>query len=119
MSLLSFSSNLVDKNILLKAISQPGCEGIRFYLCMKTENDQGKPAEVLSLVTVGVDIKGKDLNYEYDSAKHNLDSISNIENDSLNGEYGHTLQRDPFDSANSKEMKPFVLFKYANHKFKY
>jgi hypothetical protein len=40
-----------DKNVLLKTISQPKCEGIRFYLCVKKGPGD---KDVLSLVTVGV-----------------------------------------------------------------
>ncbi len=59
----------IDKNSLLKTISQPGCEGIRFYLCAKPNINEapGEPKQFLSLVTAGIDIDGKDLGYEFKS----------------------------------------------------
>jgi hypothetical protein len=64
--LIRSSAITIDKNGLLKTLSQPGCEGIRFYLCRKlvTLNDGSKEA-FASLVTVGVDAAGKDLHYDF------------------------------------------------------
>jgi hypothetical protein len=113
----------VDKSIVLKMLSQPGCEGIRFYLCLKKEtaNENKNVPGTLSLVSVGVDLEARDLNYEYDKTKHDLVNIPNIENCSLNAEYKFVLGTDPFDQSatNEKDIEPFVLFKYANHKYKY
>lgn len=66
-ALLQRSSAItIDKNVLLKTLSQPGCEGVRFYLCKKVLDDaEGKQTAYASLVTVGVDGAGKDLHYEY------------------------------------------------------
>src|ERR1700752_2897767 len=64
----------MDKSILLKTLSQPECEGIRYYLAMKRRpenqykqkdeveltDSEGKPVK-LTLVTVGVDKVGTDL----------------------------------------------------------
>jgi hypothetical protein len=66
--LLNRSSAITfDKNILLKTLSQPGCEGVRFYLCKKTLSDGihelTEENDYLSLVTVGVDKEGHDLDY--------------------------------------------------------
>ncbi|WP_428328736.1 hypothetical protein [Mucilaginibacter sp.] len=47
----------LDKNIASKILSQPGCEGLRFYLCAKAD-------ENVSLVVLGVDCEGFDLNYK-------------------------------------------------------
>jgi hypothetical protein len=106
-----------DKNLMLKMLSQPGCEGLRFYLCMKKEKD----AQTLSLVSVGVDINARDLNYDYDKDKHELTAIPDIENCSLNGEYLHSPGIDPFNQGTTSEddIQPYVLLKYANFKFKY
>lgn len=52
-----------DKDVLLKVLSQPECEGIRFYLCARAI-DPNKPEQLhLSLVTIGVDKDGFDLNF--------------------------------------------------------
>jgi hypothetical protein len=64
--LLKSSAITIDKNGLLKTLSQPGCEGIRFYLCKKTvAKTDGSKESLASLVTVGVDSAGKDLHYNY------------------------------------------------------
>lgn len=75
-----------DRNIILKILSQTGCEGIRSYLCL-SEPEQGtdwNPGN-WSLVLVGVDAQGNDLHYQnYDP------SIADEENTgSLTAEYGH------------------------------
>jgi hypothetical protein len=49
----------IDKNFALKVLSQPKCEGLRGYLCMK----DGEIAP-FSLITVGVDQYGFDLKYD-------------------------------------------------------
>jgi hypothetical protein len=98
----SFAITL-DKNVLLKTISQPKCEGIRFYLCLK-KSDKGE--DLLSLVTVGVDETGKDLLYEYQSGL----PVQNIPTRSLVAEYGYPpgkLQQ------SGPALDPFVLFKFS------
>lgn len=113
----------VDRTVILKILSQPGCEGLRFYLCLKKE--KGKENKnvpgTLSLVSVGVDIDTRDLNYDYEKEKHDLTNIPDIENCSMGVEYKSVLGKDPFDQTATTEddIQPFVLFKYANHKFKY
>lgn len=49
----------LDKNLAQKLLSQPGCEGLRFYLCSR-----GNAYDHISLVVVGVDQCGYDLNYK-------------------------------------------------------
>ena len=81
----------MDKNALLKTISQPGCEGVRFYPCTKPNEitEAGEPEDIFSFVTVGVDKDGKDLGYVYekDSADKIVDNIFNVATQSLLSEY--------------------------------
>lgn len=70
-----------DKNIILKILSQPTCEGMRFYLCEKRKNK--KP--FISLVLVGVDKDGADLHYKKGKGVRK----QNVPTTSLTGEYGH------------------------------
>lgn len=98
----SFAITL-DKNVLLKTISQPKCEGIRFYLCVKKGT---KGEDLLSLVTVGVDEKGVDLLYEYREGT----DVRSIPTRSLIAEYGYPPGR---LSQTSPTVDPFVLFKFA------
>lgn len=48
-----------DKSQILRLISQPGCEGIRFYQALRVVNDQ----KVMTLVAVGLNRNACDLNY--------------------------------------------------------
>jgi hypothetical protein len=89
--LLEISSAItIDKNIILKTLSQPKCEGIRFYLCIKIIDE--KP--IISLVTVGVDEDGKDLHYDVQASVEaslradNSLKTTQVENMSLISEYG-------------------------------
>lgn len=91
-----------DKNIVLKIISQPHCEGVRLYPALK--NHEG--ADFLSLVIVGVDSVGTDLHYG--DPKQDRVSLGAYDTKSLSGEYGHP----PGEGFKSNENK-FVLYKYA------
>jgi hypothetical protein len=71
-----------DRSILLKILSQPGCEGMRFYPCIKKV--EGK--DYLSLVMVGVNKNGFDLLYSKDNYSKVLHDQINL---SLVCEYGH------------------------------
>ena len=93
-----------DKNVLLKTISQPKCEGIRFYLCVKKGPGD---KDVLSLVTVGVDTDGSDLLYEYEEDV----PVEDIPTRSLVSEYGHPPYR--FEEPTASDLDPFVLFKFS------
>lgn len=75
----------IDKNVMLKTLSQPGCEGLRFYLCKKTEEGE----DYISLVTVGVDSEGRDLLYQPAAAGKKKSSASTLQDMSLISEYGH------------------------------
>ena len=98
----SFAITL-DKSVLLKTISQPRCEGVRFYLGMKVTEKQ---ENVLTLVTVGVDSAGKDLLYEFQEGVR----VADVPTRSLMAEYGHP----PGIMATSgTAIDPFVLFKYS------
>jgi len=101
----SFSMGL-DKNILLKTLSQPKCEGIRFYLALKKGEDASADG-VLTLVTVGVDEKGHDLLY----TKEEVARIEDIPTRSLVAEYGYPPGITQADALSS--MEPFVLFNYT------
>lgn len=48
-----------DKSQILRLISQPGCEGIRFYQALRVVNDK----KVMTLVAVGLNRHACDLNY--------------------------------------------------------
>jgi hypothetical protein len=112
----------IDKSVLLKMLSQPGCEGVRFYLCRKEEEVElpGGATETMafaSLVTVGVDSSGQDLHYHYQpgSLEGGL-TESSLSNTSLIAEYGSpppppknfalTAAGDYFDDR-------YALLKYA------
>jgi hypothetical protein len=114
--LLTRSSAItIDKNILLKTLSQPGCEGIRFYLCKKIVTlSNGSKESFASLVTVGVDAAGKDLHYNFVKDKMSDGLLAaHINNTSLVCEYsappptGNSLKNN-----NSPEDK-LVLLDYA------
>jgi hypothetical protein len=105
----------IDKSILLKTLSQPGCEGMRFYLAMR-DSQGGNPSlpGVLTLVTVGVDSKGTDLNFSYNGEITFTDDIPDVENLSLCTEYPHVSVNIPDkDNPNSPGLAPYVLYQYA------
>jgi hypothetical protein len=99
--LLLFSKAMtIDKNILLKTLSQPECEGLRFYLCLKDDKSfsewerskfpSSKQKEILSLVTVGIDREGKDLHYDLPKNPSTYDfSKIQMKTTSLASEYGY------------------------------
>lgn len=118
----------MDKNIILKTLSQDECQGMRFYLCMKNKPG-ARPAEgfvdkltggqletVLTLCTVGVSGDGKDLLYEYPEgrAQSRLGSpIPDIEDVSLAGEYplvSGKLCTKPFEDPT---LTPYTFYKFA------
>ncbi|MVN23272.1 hypothetical protein [Mucilaginibacter arboris] len=98
-----------DKNILLKLLSQPKCEGIRSYLCLR----EPKKNPHISLVLVGVDCDGNDLHYrKKDTIKKNSSNgIDEITTQSLTGEFAHP----PESSLEKKLTDPrYALLKMAN-----
>jgi len=113
-NLLRRSSGItVDKNVLLKTISQPGCEGIRFYLCKKliTLSDSSKET-FASLVMVGVDADGKDLHYDFVREKLSGGLLAaDITNTSLVSEY--TTPPPPRTLTSQTIDDKFVLLQYA------
>ncbi len=97
-----------DKSILLKILSQPLCEGIRFYPCKKNvPDDTGEKKPFFSLVLVGVDKDGHDLHFEgstLDDIKSGPPDISR----SLTSEYGH-----PPTQADFIKSEKFKLLRLA------
>lgn len=87
----------IDKNVILKTLSQPGCEGIRFYLCKKTictdreilSTGNTTNEDYVSLVTVGVDEFGCDHLYKYSKNQKTTRSSNIKQGQSLLSEYGH------------------------------
>jgi hypothetical protein len=111
--LIRSSGITIDKNGLLKTLSQPGCEGIRFYLCRKVVTlEDGSKAAYASLVTVGVDADGKDLHYNFVNGKLDRGLVAaNLTNTSLVTEFGAPPPPKNF-TAEVPEDK-FVLLQYA------
>ncbi len=111
------SAITIDKNTLLKTIAQPGCEGIRFYPCKKiVELADGTKQSFISLATVGVDINGKDLHYEFvkDALAKGLTN-ADVTNTSLVTEYGYPPpppKTTTVSGATGFDDK-FVLLQYA------
>lgn len=110
------SAITIDKNTLLKTIAQPGCEGIRFYPCKKiVELADGSKQAFISLVTVGIDINGKDLHYDFqkDLLLKGL-TPAELKNTSLVGEYSQPPPP-PYNSSLSLQDfdDKYVLLQYA------
>jgi len=92
-----------DRDLVLKIMSQPKCEGIRCYLCARPNSSQTSDGFDMSLVLVGVDQYGVDLHYKEDykpvpkpgndtgaipaAAPMDDPGDPNVPNNSLNGEY--------------------------------
>lgn len=91
----------LDKNVLLKTLSQPDCEGVRLYFCAKSTGPK-EDQQYLSLVTVGVDSDGKDLLYEYTPIENKQDIF--LTNKSLLSEYGHPPGGPPYGLTTGKTM---------------
>jgi hypothetical protein len=100
----------MDKNMALKLLSQPRCEGLRFYLCSKGKDN-------VSLVAVGVDCEGVDLNYKYPpSATENDTANPVVGTQSLVGDYvtpPYQLQFEDFSPQKNDIPDCFVLLKTA------
>lgn len=119
-ALLKRSSAItVDKNIILKTLSQPGCEGLRFYLCMKSEPSKDeKETDFLSLVTVGVNEYGRDLHYSYDD-KNGIKGMKALKASySMLSEY-NSPPPPPYNISKAKSFiedsfdKRYAILKYA------
>jgi len=121
-NLLIFSRAIsVDKNILMKVLSQPGCEGVRYYLGLK-QNDAFDPSvgetlknpkQVMVLVLVGIDKDGKDLNYSFDpEIRSSVQSgVYDVTNTSVTGEYNYPPPPNNFTKENSENC--YVLGEIA------
>lgn len=112
----------IDKSALLRTLSQPACEGIRFYLCMKDQKEEGPHMhhdinEILTLLSVGVDKSGYDLNFREQGEKLRVplegNKLPDIENSSLCNEYPCNSGDLNSKSFNSEDLKPYVLFRFA------
>lgn len=100
-----------DKGSLMKALSQPGCEGLRFYQCVS--GDSGSDPRKLSLVILAVDGESSDLGYDFDPSFRK--EIDKIPTRSFTAEYNKTsgpLDFYHLDNSNN-DLKPYVLLKYA------
>jgi hypothetical protein len=113
--LLKYSAALtVSRSMLLKLLSQPECCGVRFYLGLERPDLSTEPKEKFTLVMVGVDNEGVDLNYEYHPNVRTSDSVPDVETMSLSGEYPAPsgLIGDNGPMMN-EDATPYPLFKYA------
>lgn len=114
----------MDKSTMMKTLSQPGCEGMRFYLALKNKADEqqnekknetlsGELPIVLTLVTVGVDQCAKDLHFKFDSQKQDLNEIPDIETSSLCTEYPRTPMIVGKHGPKTQGLEPYVLYQYS------
>jgi len=118
----------IDRDFALKILSQPGCEGIRGYLCLKKDDAEAP----LSLVTIGVDGSGYDLRYNVknavkwastESPKDELPApgVTSVAMQSLGGEYVtppytldlHSTEAKEIPEENAAFYKRFVLLNIA------
>lgn len=95
LKLLAFAETLIsipdgitfDKSIVLKILSQPGCEGLRCYTALKDDKEN------FALVLVGVNKHGYDIHYEKSTLSEEKANgtapFKTVANKSLIGEYGH------------------------------
>lgn len=110
----NFIDNLVDlsygitfdKTVMLKILSQPNCEGLRAYLCARNENET---TPHLSLVMVGVDMNGFDLNYDLNTTIKD----DEIPNQSLLVEYGYPPGGNTPPVINKDKDEHYVLLRLA------
>ena len=107
-----------DKSQLLRIISQPKCEGVRFYHALR-KNNEGE-SDSTTLVCVGVDKDGYDLNYKKDSVEEQQ-SISVREKktcESLVDDWGHPPGSGGFISplADKLSNPRYVLWRMAEKK---
>lgn len=108
----------ISKSMLLKTLSQPCCEGVRFYLCLK---DFPKPPKdpkvpgILTLATVGVDRENRDLHYKSPREEHDPKSkkILKVDNVSFCSEYALTANRVLPNELKDDHLKPYVLYQYS------
>jgi len=112
----------LNKDLLLKIVSQPRCESVRFYMCARPLGDGEMH---LSLVTVGVDDEGYDLHYNLNGTVNDSvirEGVNDITTQSLTGEYTTPPPDDGTDGLNHallekdplKIDKHYVLLRMAN-----
>lgn len=111
-----------NKNVILKILSQPGCEHLRMYLCTKSigpedeinsNKKESNTKDYLSLVLVGVDKHLCDLRYKDDDLICETDdkkrSYLTVNTMSLSAEYGHP----PNKQENFVPDERWTFFKWA------
>lgn len=104
-----------DKSQILRLISQPGCEGIRFYQAIRKDKESGK--DVMTLVCVGLHANAHDLNYSMDKSIPNSDNTC----ESLVLDWAHppgsTISDPPDEGTNSASVEAtdpmYVLLRMA------
>ncbi|HEY0245601.1 MAG TPA: hypothetical protein VGC01_08570 [Mucilaginibacter sp.] len=100
----------VEKDMALRILSKPKCEGLRFYLCAK----QLKPEDDwnMSLIVVGVNEKGVDLHYDLkDTIKPYNSQMTDGEDyntQSLTGEYVTPPYDDDDGGNSSSNLHPLL-----------
>jgi hypothetical protein len=100
-----------DKSQILRIISQPGCEGMRFYPAVR-KNSSGD-FDSFTLVCVGVNENGFDLNYE-EYKKENVFTKGADSCESIVDDWGHppTISKDKLLSAKMGD-EHYVLMRLA------
>src|SRR6185312_4404762 len=91
-----------DRTIVLKILSQPNCEGLRAYLCQRDDVDEQ------SLVLVGVDAHGFDLNFPVPKNVKEKAATTDIPNQSLMAEYGYPPGSKKKSKAKWKSVIPGI-----------
>lgn len=100
-----------DKSQLLRIISQPGCEGVRFYHAVR-KNEAGD-SDSATLVCVGVDKNGYDLNYN-SSTPQEISVRQNDTCESLVDDWGHPPGGGSLDFLKNKLQNPrYKLWRMA------
>jgi hypothetical protein len=104
-----------DKSQILRIISQPKCEGVRFYHALR-KNKKGEDDSV-TLVLVGVDKNGFDLNYKGKKFNSRTGRQNNT-CESLVDDWGHPPGSGIFDLVTKDKGKNprYVLLRMAEPK---
>jgi hypothetical protein len=110
--LLSFNYGVTfDKTILLKILGQPNCEGLRCYLCKRPDEYKSQIDDQdshFSLVLVGVDSQGFDLNYDVIK-----EVTANVTTKSMVAEYGYPPTGKSLELKDKVKNKHYTLLNHA------